>query len=190
MARVPMPRPVPVLAGKIVALRPIGPQHDAADYYEWNLEPEMHIWTGNHVPESRDEARRELEKFAAMKDVTMWAIVANASGKMMGRFFVSLERRDGQLVAGEGNRIAKPYWRKGHNRETRWLVLRYVFDVLKADCIETQCWSDNVNSRESILAHGFAPIEQVLECNRKHRKKMRRAIFRMTRVEWEKLRDA
>ena len=179
-----MPRPVPVLAGKIVTLRPIDPQRDSAEYYEWNMDPEMHRWTGNRVPDSVEEARQELERFVQMDDVTMWAIIDNTSGKMMGRFFVCLEERDGKLVAGEGVRIARPYWRKGHNREARRLVFEYVFDVLKADCIKTECWTDNVNSRESILAHGFTLIEEFTELNEKHEKPMKKSIFRMTREQW------
>ena len=184
-----MPRPIPVLAGKVVTVRPIDPQRDAADYYEWNHDPEMHVWTRNDIPASLAEAQAELEKFSAMNDITMWAIVDNASGKMMGRFFVCLERRGGKLVAGEGNRIARGYWRKGHNREARRLVFQYVFDVLDADCAETQCWSDNVNSRESILGHGFELVEEVLEYNPKHAKEMAKSTFRMTREQWERLQN-
>jgi len=29
----------------------------------------------------------------------------------MGRFFICVEERDGLLIAGEGNRIARPFWR-------------------------------------------------------------------------------
>ena len=68
--RLPIPRPVPVLVGEIVTLRPIDPQRDAADYFEWDLDPEMHVWTGNDIPASLDEARAELEKVARMDDVT------------------------------------------------------------------------------------------------------------------------
>ena len=100
-----MPRPVPVLVGEIVTLRPIDLHGDAEDYYHWNLEPEMHLWTGNDVLTSFEEARQELARFARMDDITMWAVVDNSSGKMMGRFFVCLEDREDILVAGEGNRI-------------------------------------------------------------------------------------
>ncbi|MDY7010511.1 MAG: GNAT family protein [Planctomycetota bacterium] len=190
MSRLPMPRPVPVLTGRIVTLRPIDSQRDAADYYKWNLDPEMHVWTGNRVPDSVEEARQELERFVQMDDVTMWAVVDNASGKMIGRFFVCLQERDGKLVAGEGVRIARTFWRKGHNREARRLVFQYVFDILKVGCIETECWSDNINSHESILAHGFTLVKEVLEYNQKHAKEMQKSIFRMTRDEWENLRNA
>lgn len=184
MPRSRMPRPIPVLKGSLVTLRPIDPGRDADDYYEWNLEPEMHAWTGNLPLASPQAARDELQRFAGMDDVTMWAIIDNASGKMMGRFFVCLEHRDGQTVAGEGNRVAKPYWRMGHNREARRLVFEYIFGSLGADCIETECWTENVNSRKSILAHGFSFVSETVEHNGKYNRPMNKSHFRMTRQDW------
>lgn len=184
MQRMPMPRPVPVLKGDRVTLRPLNPEADAADYYEWNLDPQMHVWTGNQPLASPQAARDELLRFAGMDDVSMWAIVDNASGKMMGRFFLCLEQRDGQVIAGEGNRIARPYWRKGHNRQARQLVFEHVFGTLGADCIETECWTDNVNSRQSILAHGFTFVCETVEQNVKHGRAMGKSHFRMTRAHW------
>jgi len=64
-------------------------------------------------------------------------IVDNAGSRVVGRFFLCLEDRDGVRVVGEGNRIAKPYWRKGHNREARMLLCAYAFGGLQADVIET-----------------------------------------------------
>jgi RimJ/RimL family protein N-acetyltransferase len=184
MPRLRMPRPVPVLTGTLVTLRPIDPDRDAGNYHEWNLDPDMHVWTGNQPTASVQAARDELQRFADMDDITMWAIIDNASGRMMGRFFVCLEQRDGRTIAGEGNRVARPFWRKGHNREARRLVFRYVFDCLHADAIETECWTDNVNSRESILAHGFTFVRETTEHNSKHDRPMGKSHFRMTRQDW------
>jgi RimJ/RimL family protein N-acetyltransferase len=181
-----MPRPVPVLAGQVVTLRPLDPPRDAADYYEWNLDPEMHLWTGNHILASVEEARAELERFAAMNDLTMWAVVDNANARMMGRFFICLERREGRVIAGEGNRIARPFWRKGHNRDARRRVFRYVFEALRADCIETECWTDNTNSRLAILAHGFTLVEEHAEHNAKHGRPMTKCFLALSREDWRR----
>jgi RimJ/RimL family protein N-acetyltransferase len=185
MPRLRMPRPIPILKGNLVTLRPIDPDCDANDYYDWNLEPEMHAWTGNQPLASPQAARDELQRFVGMDDVSMWAIIDNASGRMMGRFFICLEQHHGQTIAGEGNRIAKSYWRKGHNREARRLVFEYIFDSLNADCIETECWTDNVNSRQSILAHGFSLLGETVEHNSKHGRTMRKSHFCLTRQEWQ-----
>ena len=179
-----MPRPVPTLQGTLVILRAIAPQADSQDYYEWNLDPRMHEWTGNQVLADPAEARAELERFAQLEQATMWAIADKTTGRMIGRFFVCLEDRDGLLVAGEGNRMARPFWRKGHNRDARRLVFRYVFETLGADVIETHCWKDNVNSRESNLAHGFELAQETV----KHHEKQGRVLlvlhFRLTRDQW------
>jgi [ribosomal protein S5]-alanine N-acetyltransferase len=184
MARLLMPRPVPVLTGQIITLHPIDPARDAAGYYRMNLDPQMHTWTGNDVLPSIDTARDELERFVAMDDVTMWAIIDNATGAMAGRFFVTLEEREGLLISGEGNRIARRFWRKGHNREARQLVFRYVFNVLGADVIETECWTGNTNSLKSLKAHGFSFVSEETAYNSRHAKEMPKSRFRMTRQRW------
>jgi RimJ/RimL family protein N-acetyltransferase len=185
MPRLPMPRPVPTLDGKLVTLRALEPARDAGDYYTWNLDPRMHLWTGNQPLASQAAACEELQRFAAIDDLTTWAVVDRATDAMIGRFFVCLQRRDGQLVAGEGNRIAQPYWRRGHNRDARQLVFAYVFETLGADCIETACWTDNVNSRLSILAHGFTLFERAVEHNKKYNRPMEKCCFRLTRRQWQ-----
>jgi len=177
---------VPVLVGEIATLRPIDPQAHAASYYDYNLDPEMHLWTGNRVLGSPHEARKELARLCALDEFTMWAIVDNATGAMIGRFFVCLEERDGKTVAGEGVRIAKPFWRKGHNREARHLALQYVFDVLHADCMETECWTENTNCRLSLLASGFTQTAEVTEFNPNYGREMAKSVFVLTRRTWEK----
>jgi RimJ/RimL family protein N-acetyltransferase len=176
-----MPRPVPVLQCDLVTLRAIDPARDADDYWRFNLDPRMHTWTGNEVLASVEEARRELERFAAMTDLTTWAIVENSARHVIGRFFICLQRRNGRLVAGEGVRVARDFWRKGHHREARRLVAGYVFDELDADCIESECWSENVNARLSLLAHGFKEIARVREFNHKHQRLLEKSLFRLTR---------
>lgn len=179
-----MPRPVPVMSGQVVTLRALRPAEDAQDYYEICLEPEVHTWTGNRVLASVEEARAELERLAGRAELMMWGIVDNASGRLVGRFFICLQERDGRLVVGEGNRIARPFWRKGHNREARRLIFEYVFEVLGADWIETECWTANENSRLSILAHGFEPAGETEAMNEKHGCVMGKSRFCLTRQRW------
>lgn len=184
MPRLAMPRPIPVLVGQTVTLCPIDPVRHAADYYLMNLEPEMHTWTGNDILPSIEAARDELERFVAMDDVTMWAIVDNATDEMAGRFFITLENRDGLLICGEGNRIARRLWRKGHNREARKLIFRYVFTVLGADVIESESWAQNISSIKSLEAHGFSFVSEETAYNPKHARAMIKRRFRMTRQQW------
>ncbi|NLF32566.1 MAG: GNAT family N-acetyltransferase [Planctomycetes bacterium] len=186
MSRQRMPRPVPILEGTMVLLRPLDPDRDAQDYYEWNLDPEMHVWTGNAPFDSVDAAREELVRFAQMQDVTMWAIEDRQTHRMVGRFFVCIENRDGRLIAGEGNRIARACWRKGHNREARRLIFDYVFNALGADAIESECWTANVNSRLSLLAHGFRLVGESTEYNSNHQQPMPKSHFLLERGDWKR----
>jgi RimJ/RimL family protein N-acetyltransferase len=178
-----MPHPIPTLHGTRITMRPPDPAVDAIDYYEMNRDPDMHAWTGNHVLASVQDAETELQRFVDMPDVSTWMIVDNASGRVMGRFFLCLEERDGERVVGEGNRIAKPFWRRGHNREARRLLLPYIFDTLAADRIETACWAENVNSVRSIEAHGFRFTHEEPRWNAKHDREMMMRCYAMTRME-------
>ena len=178
-----MPRPVPVLEGRLVRLRPLDPERDAPAYLAMNADEEMHRYTGNAPFGSLAEAHAELARFATMVDLAMWAVAEREEDLLIGRFFVCLAERDGRLVAGEGNRIARPYWRRGHNRDARALVAEYVFGTLGADRYETECWAENTNSRLSILAHGFTLIETREEYNERYGRSMTKCLFAMDRAD-------
>ena len=182
-----MPRPIPELSTDLVTLRPPQPDLDARDYWQMNLEPDMHTWTGNTVLQSELEARRELESYLAMDTVSTWMIVDNPSNRVVGRFFLTLEERDGSRLVGEGNRIAKPFWRKGHNRAARALMFRYSFEALEADVIQTEVWAGNIPSVKSIEAHGFNFFDEREEWNAKHERVMGKKYYRLTRGQWLEL---
>lgn len=167
-----------------MTLRPPDPVADADDYYEMNLDPDMHTWTGNRVVRSVAEAQSELERFAAMEDVSTWMIVDNPTGRVVGRFFLCIEERDGARVAGEGNRIARAFWRKGHNREARNLLFPYVFGDLQADRYETGAWEGNTNSLRSIESYGFRWEREEQKWNEKHGKMMAMQYYVLSKDEW------
>ncbi len=185
MTRLPRPRPVPTFKGDLVTLRPPDPVTDAQDYFEMNLEPDMHTWTGNRVLKSAFEARTELERFISMDDVSTWMIVDNPSGSVIGRFFLCWADQCGGRVVGEGNRIAKQHWRMGHNREARKLLFLYVFEDLKADVYETGAWSKNTNSIRSIEAHGFQFDREEIKWNEKYGQRLTMRFYTMTKEQWQ-----
>ena len=180
-----MPRPVPTFKGKLITLRPPDPQGDAPDYFQFNLDPDMHVGTGNDVLRSEAEARAELERFVALEDISTWMSVDNQRGRVVGRFFLDLKERDGLRIVGEGNRVAKPYWRKGYNREARRLLFRYVFEELWADMIETGTWEDNVNSVKSIESYGFEFEREERRWNDKHGRLLTMRYYTLTREQWQ-----
>jgi RimJ/RimL family protein N-acetyltransferase len=165
-------------------MRPLNPETDTPGFYQINQEPEMHTWTGNAVPKLLEEAKAELEKFATQEDVSHWTILDNKSGNITGRFFIILEDRDGLKIAGEGNRIAKPYWRKGHNKEARRFMSKYVFEELKADIYETGTWGENINSIKSIEAHGFKFSLEEERWNEKYNMNMVMRYYKMRKEDY------
>ncbi len=180
-----MPRPVPILASALVTLRPADPDRDAQDYFELNLDPEMHTWTGNRVLDSPAEARAELARYAALDHASTWVIVDNPSGRVVGRFFLELEDRAGVRVVNEGNRIARSCWRRGHNRSARALMFCYAFEELRANRIETWAWAGNVSSILSIEAHGFAHECDTEQWNEKHGQMLQVRHYAMTAPQWK-----
>ena len=180
-----MPRPVPTLKGELVTLRPPDPVADAHDYFEMNREPDLHIWTGNHVLPSEAAAQVELEKFLSMDEISTWMIIDNPSHRVVGRFFLCLEGRDRVRVVGEGNRIAKPVWRKGHNRQARQLLFPYVFEELDVDVYETGAWAGNTNSIKSIESYGFELDREEEKWNDKQGKELTMRYYTMTKEQWE-----
>ena len=169
-----------------MTLRPSDPYRDAQDYFEMNLDPEMHTWTGNRVLESRADAQAELARYAALEHASTWMIVDSSSGRVVGRFFLELEDRAGVRVVSEGNRIARPCWRRGHNRAARELMFCYAFEDLRADRIETWAWAGNLNSVLSIEAHGFAHERDTELWNEKHGEMLRVRHYVMTAVQWKR----
>lgn len=178
-----LPHPVPTLRGELITLRAIDLENDIYDYFQFNADPEMHHWTGNSPFSTIDEAHAELARLASLEDVSTWMIIENATGGVVGRFFLCLEIRDGIRVVGDGNRIARHCWRKGHNREARMIMLQHAFDVLQADVYETSSWADNINSCRSIESMGFYLVDETEQLNPKYNRLMLKRRYCMKRKE-------
>lgn len=182
--RLIMPRPVPVFEGSIVRLRPIQANVDAEAYLQYSSDPELHRWTGNSVLPSVEAAREELERLALDPSLSVWLIMDRITGRLAGRFFLCMHQREGQRIVGEGNRIARCFWRKGHNREARRLMFHYAFETLHADLYETEVWEPNVNSVRSIEAHGFHLVGQEERFNPKYGKAFLVRHYAIPAAEW------
>ncbi len=49
-------------------------------------EPDMHVWTGNRVPDSIDEVRELLAGYNAHPGILAWCIRDGRSGAMVGTY--------------------------------------------------------------------------------------------------------
>lgn len=189
MPRIPMPRPVPVFRSNVVTLRPPHPEADARDYFTMSLDPEMHTGGGGHAPTSVEEAQEELERIVSLPLLSTWMVVDNPSERVVGRFFLCLEDRDGHRVVGEGNRMARPYWRKNHCCEARGLLFPYIFDELGADWIETGVWEENDCAISAMEASGFRLEREELEWNGRSGDEMAMRHYVLTREAWLAMRS-
>lgn len=183
MPRIPMPRPIPVFQANRITLRPPNPEEDARDYFTLNLDPDMP--NSDFSLASVEEAREELKRILALPLISTWMVVENSSNRVVGRFFLCLEDRGGALVAGEGNRFARPYWRKGYSLDARNLLVPYVFGELAADWIETAVWEDNETTIEAIKASGFELHHDEIEWNERQASEMTMRHYVLTREQWQ-----
>lgn len=190
MPRIPLPRPIPVFQANRITLRPPDPEQDARDYFTMNLDPDMQAGNGDFTLASVEEARRELERILALPQISTWMVVENTSNRVVGRFFLCIEDRDGARVAGEGSRIARPFLRKGYSLDARLLLLPYVFNDLAADWIETAVWEENDAAIGEIEASGFQLHHEESEWNERQASEMARRHYVLTRDMWQAKRQA
>lgn len=189
MPRIPMPRPIPVFQANRITLRPPKPEEDARDYFTLNLDPDMPAGGSDFSLASVEDAREELERILTLPLISTWMVVENSSNRVVGRFFLCLEDRDGARVAGEGNRFARPYWRKGYNLDARNLLLPYVFGELAADWIETAVWEENEIAIEAIAASGFQLHHKEIEWNERQASEMAMHHYVLTQEQWRAKQD-
>jgi RimJ/RimL family protein N-acetyltransferase len=184
--RIKTPRPIPSFEGELVLLRPARPEADAGNYYHLNLERELHEWTGNNPLASPEAAQAELERLASLDFLSLWLLEDLGTGSLAGRFFLSLEERDGERIAGDGIRIAKRFWRKGHCKEARRILSAYAFETLGAVRFETEAWAGNVNSVKSIEAFGFQLVSEELSWNAKRAEELPLRRYALAKRDWER----
>ncbi|MBI4977471.1 MAG: GNAT family N-acetyltransferase [Spirochaetes bacterium] len=178
-------KPEPTFFGEKIILRAIDMQTDPSAYFEMNSDPELHTWTGNSVLPSKDAAKNELEKYIQNDEILTWIIVDRPTGTLIGRYFIKLIIEDSIRKVGCGSRIARAYWRKGHNREANRLIFAYIFNVLDADIIELDAWEENVNSIQSILSMGFQCCKKHAAYNAKRDKEMTKLVFSLSKQAWK-----
>ena len=184
MKRLSLPKPLPIIKGKIIILRPPNINTDVNDYFEMNTDPDMHFWTNSTVLNNLSEAKDELIRYISNDKISFWVMEDIKTRKVMGRWALSLEDRDGVRVVTDGNRVAKKFWRKGHNKEARKLILNYIFNDLNADILETGSWKENINSIKSIEACGYVFDREEKKFNKKFNRYMVRRYYLLLKEEW------
>lgn len=150
-----MPRPVPVLAGGCVRLRPAEPVTDAPAYLALYADPRIATHVRDVVPTTAAAAAAELARLTAMPQLSLWLITDRVSSAVLGRYFLTRWRAGARVLVGEGVRVAPAAWRTGVHRHARALLMAYAFTVLQADAVVTKARIGHARMIAAALAYGF-----------------------------------
>lgn len=185
------------LIGAKVALVPLQPEHAegyaAAVRAEGGAE-QVYRWLGRApIPVTAELARVEiLEALAARArgDRFPFAQLDAGTGEVLGTTSYYEVRPEQRTLAIGYTWLGKPWWRTGHNTESKLLLLNQAFDVLEAARVVWHTDVLNERSRAAIERLG-ARLEGVL---RKHRIRADgtwrdSAQYSMTDEDWPAARD-
>ncbi|WP_105616415.1 GNAT family N-acetyltransferase [Vallitalea okinawensis] len=174
---------LPILEGHIIRLRPMEIEKDKYNYYDVSLDEKMHNWTGNTVPKTVDEIEALLRVYE--KVLNVWMIEEKASNKVIGMMRLSFpEVHNGELVAGDSQRLHSNYWRKGHMKEARQLMYHYAFDTLGVDMLIADALKDNINSCKSLESVGYELYNTKEEFFEKKGENLMKHFYKLTKEKW------
>jgi N-acetyltransferase len=192
---------MPVLAGRLVRLEPLAIEHaagylaaagggaDAEEVFRW-LNPKP---GGNAVPKSVEDAEEHIMLALAARargERFPYAQIDAATGEFAGTTSLYDVVPAVRTLAIGHTWLGRRWWRRGHNTESKLLLLCYAFEELGAVRVVWHTDIYNVRSQEAITRLG-ATREGVL---RKHR--LRRdgswrdsVQYAMTDDDWRAVRD-
>lgn len=175
---------LPTLVGKLVKLRPVDSEKDHIAWYEISQDENMHLWTGNTAPKSYDEVKEQLYELYP-KYFMLWMIEELQTQRVIGMMRISYpEHHDGELTAGDSQRLHSDYWRRGYMKESRSLIYEYVFNELKVDTLYADVWEGNVNSSKSLEAVGYKEIEKKPEFFTKYNRTQNKLYYQLKSSWW------
>jgi RimJ/RimL family protein N-acetyltransferase len=156
----PRPRPArTVLAGRYVRLESLDPARHGDGLYNASSVADADgrfAWLPETPPQSRAEFQSWLDKAAASEDPLYFAIIDQASGKVMGRqTFLRIDPANGVIEIGH------VYWgpqmaRARGATEAQFLFARHVFEDLGYRRYEWKCNNRNLPSKRAAERFGFA----------------------------------
>lgn len=155
-----------ILEGKKVRLLPMERAH-FADLWSIGADPE--IWRAMAVDGSDPLVFNQYLESAVLKRATgeqyAFTAIDVATGKIIGStMFHSMHTRFRKLEIGY-TWFAPAYWRTGHNKESKLLLLSYCFEVLKTIRVQFTADENNLRSRAAIEGVG-GKLEGILRNER------------------------
>ncbi|MBB6453653.1 hypothetical protein HNQ94_002102 [Salirhabdus euzebyi] len=152
----------PTLVGEKVLLRSIDLEKDKVPFHQMFLEPILHEWTGNRVPDNEQESYEQLKAYRDLDFLISWVITDKQTEAFIGTFWIGPSNENGKQIAGDAQRIAKQFWRKGYTKEARQLIYDFAFNELGIEEFHSTAWGNNENSCQSMESVGYrlAKVEE------------------------------
>jgi RimJ/RimL family protein N-acetyltransferase len=178
---------VPEMHSERILLREIISDGDSEEWFNIMKDPDMHLWTGNTVPESKEDIRVLLQNYKENENIIAWAVIDKKTNQIIGTYWiwVPLVKDNVRLIQTEAQRISKLYWRRGYTTEARKLVYNYAFQQLEVDEIHAGAWANNVSSCKSMEAYGFILLEVEKRLFKKYSKEYDENHYVLYRKVWE-----
>jgi [ribosomal protein S5]-alanine N-acetyltransferase len=179
----------PTLTGKKITLRNINPYIDNQPFYKLFLEPDMHTWTGNNIPNDEFETYQILCKYRDLDGVIAWSIINNEIQEFIGTYWIAPKHFCDKKIATEAQRIGKKYWRKGYTKEARKLIYDFLFFELDIEKVHAGAWEENVNSCKSMENIGFKLFNSERKFFSKRNEELIENHYFLTKQNWSKIRE-
>jgi RimJ/RimL family protein N-acetyltransferase len=162
---------MPDLAGRLVRLEPLVPEHAAGYLAAAGTGPdadEVFRWMSVHPPQTLDDARTDIMDALAARERRErlpYAQVDAATGEFAGTSsFYDIDPAVRTIAIGH-TWLGRRWWRAGHNTESKLLMLTHAFETLGAARV---VWHTDIYNERSQAA--IARLGAVREGElRKHR---------------------
>lgn len=134
---------------------------DAADLFEMDADPEVHLFIENNPVKSMDEIRKVIDVLQQQyreNGIARWAVIDKTTNECVGwsglKYFN--QPLNNHIDFYElGYRFKKKHWGKGFATESSRAVLDYGFQQLNLESVFAITDPNNVNSRHVLAKLGF-----------------------------------
>ena len=114
----------------------------------------------------------------------LWALELKETGAFIGDCGISMQNIDGEILPEIGYHVNKKYWRQGYAKEACAAVKDWLFQNTDYDSVYSYMNQENVASCATAAANGMTKIKAY------ETKEEKLYVYRITRKEWEKSRNA
>jgi [ribosomal protein S5]-alanine N-acetyltransferase len=113
----------------------------------------------------------------------LWVLELKAKGELIGDCGITLQEADGELLPEIGYHLRRDQWGQGYATEAARACRDFGFERLKKDALISLIRPENVPSWRVAQRNGMTIWKEITRVNLRH------YVYRITRAEWEKLRD-